>query len=349
MALDMGARYAAAWTPACTHLVCAFADTPKYTEVKRASGSGGAVCLLFPLFLAEGSPPTAEKGGIIVKQEWVLDQHKQQQALRIEPYLFSTRAPALSDDDDDGDYDDDDDDDDEWVPSDDSDDGGGRKASAVAKQRKLAKTAAPVPAPATLAPVVAASAPPPPPPVKQATPTPPVTPVQSPPATLPTSLASTVADSDDEAIDAEIRQIALKVRPSVWRRAASHKARLAYCLSTCLSDRLPANGVSSQAQAAAVMVAQHASASVATAADMDTDADSDATDAGGAKDAYDMSTEDDTTDVEQAAAADAVAAADVTAAPHAADRIDWPPLPNFLRDVRAFVHRVDDVRAWLSS
>uniref|UniRef100_A0A672FDL7 DNA repair protein XRCC1 n=1 Tax=Salarias fasciatus TaxID=181472 RepID=A0A672FDL7_SALFA len=47
-ALDMGAKYRPDWTPDATHLICAFANTPKYSQVKSA-------------------------GGMIVRKEWVLD------------------------------------------------------------------------------------------------------------------------------------------------------------------------------------------------------------------------------------------------------------------------------------
>jgi DNA-repair protein XRCC1 len=40
MALDMGAKYRQDWGTGCTHLVCAFKNTPKYRDVK---GSGKIV------------------------------------------------------------------------------------------------------------------------------------------------------------------------------------------------------------------------------------------------------------------------------------------------------------------
>ena len=33
-ALEMGAKYKADWDPSCTHLVCAFTNTPKFNQVK---------------------------------------------------------------------------------------------------------------------------------------------------------------------------------------------------------------------------------------------------------------------------------------------------------------------------
>jgi DNA-repair protein XRCC1 len=35
-ALEMGAVFEQDWTPQSTHLVCAFENTPKYAQVKRA-------------------------------------------------------------------------------------------------------------------------------------------------------------------------------------------------------------------------------------------------------------------------------------------------------------------------
>uniref|UniRef100_A0A673A1U3 DNA repair protein XRCC1 n=1 Tax=Sphaeramia orbicularis TaxID=375764 RepID=A0A673A1U3_9TELE len=55
-ALDMGAKYRPDWTPDSTHLICAFANTPKYSQVKAA-------------------------GGIIVRKEWVMDCHKRKQKI----------------------------------------------------------------------------------------------------------------------------------------------------------------------------------------------------------------------------------------------------------------------------
>ena len=37
-ALDMGARYRPDWDSSCTHLICAFANTPKFNQVKKAGG-----------------------------------------------------------------------------------------------------------------------------------------------------------------------------------------------------------------------------------------------------------------------------------------------------------------------
>lgn len=62
-ALDMGAKYRPDWTPDSTHLICAFANTPKYSQVKSA-------------------------GGIIVRKEWVMDCHKRKQQISYKRYLM---------------------------------------------------------------------------------------------------------------------------------------------------------------------------------------------------------------------------------------------------------------------
>ncbi|XP_039974631.1 DNA repair protein XRCC1 [Xiphias gladius] len=62
-ALDMGAKYRPDWMPDSTHLICAFANTPKYSQVKSS-------------------------GGIIVRKEWVLDCHKRKQKISYKRYLM---------------------------------------------------------------------------------------------------------------------------------------------------------------------------------------------------------------------------------------------------------------------
>lgn len=62
-ALDMGAKYRPDWTPDSTHLICAFANTPKYSQVKSA-------------------------GGIIVRKEWIIDCHKRKQKISHKRYLM---------------------------------------------------------------------------------------------------------------------------------------------------------------------------------------------------------------------------------------------------------------------
>ncbi|XP_053699980.1 DNA repair protein XRCC1 isoform X1 [Synchiropus splendidus] len=62
-ALEMGAKYRPDWTPDSTHLICAFANTPKYSQVKSA-------------------------GGLIVRKEWVIDCHKRKQKISYKRYLM---------------------------------------------------------------------------------------------------------------------------------------------------------------------------------------------------------------------------------------------------------------------
>ncbi|XP_077077775.1 DNA repair protein XRCC1 [Siphateles boraxobius] len=62
-ALAMGGRYKPDWTPDSTHLICAFANTPKYSQVKAA-------------------------GGIIIRKEWVMDCHKTKQKISFKRYLM---------------------------------------------------------------------------------------------------------------------------------------------------------------------------------------------------------------------------------------------------------------------
>ncbi|KAM4704072.1 DNA repair protein XRCC1 isoform 2-T2 [Rhinophrynus dorsalis] len=78
-ALEMGAKYRPDWTPDSTHLICAFANTPKYSQVKAA-------------------------GGIIVRKEWILDCHRKKQRLPYKKYMMGT-ADSSSEEDDDSDED----------------------------------------------------------------------------------------------------------------------------------------------------------------------------------------------------------------------------------------------------
>lgn len=57
-ALEMGAKYKADWDRSCTHLVCAFVNTPKYGQVVAA-------------------------GGKIVTKEWILDSYREK---RLHPW-----------------------------------------------------------------------------------------------------------------------------------------------------------------------------------------------------------------------------------------------------------------------
>uniref|UniRef100_A0A9J7ZVC8 DNA repair protein XRCC1 n=1 Tax=Cyprinus carpio carpio TaxID=630221 RepID=A0A9J7ZVC8_CYPCA len=65
-ALAMGARYRPDWTPDSTHLICAFANTPKYSQVKAA-------------------------GGVIVRKEWVMDCHKTKKKISSKPVELESR------------------------------------------------------------------------------------------------------------------------------------------------------------------------------------------------------------------------------------------------------------------
>uniref|UniRef100_A0A6Q2XKN8 DNA repair protein XRCC1 n=1 Tax=Esox lucius TaxID=8010 RepID=A0A6Q2XKN8_ESOLU len=65
-ALAMGAKYRPDWTPDATHLICAFSNTPKYSQVKSA-------------------------GGIIVRKEWVLDCHKRKQNISFKQVESTSR------------------------------------------------------------------------------------------------------------------------------------------------------------------------------------------------------------------------------------------------------------------
>ncbi|XP_041081741.1 DNA repair protein XRCC1-like [Polyodon spathula] len=62
-ALALGAKYRSDWTPDSTHLICAFANTPKYSQVKSL-------------------------GGAIVRKEWILDCHKRRQSISFKRYLM---------------------------------------------------------------------------------------------------------------------------------------------------------------------------------------------------------------------------------------------------------------------
>lgn len=62
-AVAMGARYRPDWTSDSTHLICAFSNTPKYSQVKAA-------------------------GGTIVRKEWVLDCHKRKEKIPFKRYLM---------------------------------------------------------------------------------------------------------------------------------------------------------------------------------------------------------------------------------------------------------------------
>lgn len=73
-AVKMGAVYRGNWADGCTHLVCAFANTPKYSQVK-------------------------ELGGAIVRKDWILDCDRTGKLLPYKRYLLD--GPESSSDDDD--------------------------------------------------------------------------------------------------------------------------------------------------------------------------------------------------------------------------------------------------------
>ncbi|KAM7058845.1 DNA repair protein XRCC1 isoform 2-T2 [Molossus nigricans] len=74
-ALELGAKYRPDWTPDSTHLICAFANTPKYGQVLGL-------------------------GGRIVRKEWVLDCHRMRQRLPSRRYLMV--GPESSSEDEEG-------------------------------------------------------------------------------------------------------------------------------------------------------------------------------------------------------------------------------------------------------
>ncbi|XP_004644396.1 DNA repair protein XRCC1 isoform X4 [Octodon degus] len=74
-ALELGAKYRPDWTPDSTHLICAFANTPKYSQVLGL-------------------------GGRIVRKEWVLDCHRMRRRLPSQRYLMA--GPDSSSEDEGG-------------------------------------------------------------------------------------------------------------------------------------------------------------------------------------------------------------------------------------------------------
>ncbi|XP_061453139.1 DNA repair protein XRCC1 [Rhineura floridana] len=70
-ALEMGAKYRPDWTPDSTHLICAFANTPKYSQVKGL-------------------------GGTIVRKEWILDCHRTRRRLSCKRYLMGSPESSSS-------------------------------------------------------------------------------------------------------------------------------------------------------------------------------------------------------------------------------------------------------------
>ncbi|KAL8219611.1 UNVERIFIED_CONTAM: hypothetical protein K2H54_028662 [Gekko kuhli] len=70
-ALEMGAKYRPDWTPDSTHLICAFANTPKYSQVKGL-------------------------GGTIVRKEWILDCYRTRRRLPSKRYLMGSPESSSS-------------------------------------------------------------------------------------------------------------------------------------------------------------------------------------------------------------------------------------------------------------
>ncbi|KAL1769578.1 DNA repair protein XRCC1 isoform X1 [Sigmodon hispidus] len=71
-ALELGAKYRPDWTPDSTHLICAFANTPKYSQVLGL-------------------------GGRIVRKEWVLDCHRMRRRLPSRRYLMAGLGSSSED------------------------------------------------------------------------------------------------------------------------------------------------------------------------------------------------------------------------------------------------------------
>ncbi|KAG8515362.1 DNA repair protein XRCC1, partial [Galemys pyrenaicus] len=74
-ALELGAKYRPDWTSDSTHLICAFANTPKYSQVLSL-------------------------GGRIVRKEWVLDCHRMRRRLPSRRYLMA--GPGSSSEEEEG-------------------------------------------------------------------------------------------------------------------------------------------------------------------------------------------------------------------------------------------------------
>ncbi|CAH7384863.1 DNA repair protein XRCC1 [Phodopus roborovskii] len=74
-ALELGAKYRPDWTPDSTHLICAFANTPKYSQVLGL-------------------------GGRIVRKEWVLDCYRMRRRLPSQRYLMVGLGSSSEDEED---------------------------------------------------------------------------------------------------------------------------------------------------------------------------------------------------------------------------------------------------------
>lgn len=73
-ALAMGAKYRSDWDDSCTHLICAYRNTPKYNQVKGV--------------------------GKIVRKDWVLDCHQKRRNLPWRRYALETKEAGQSESED---------------------------------------------------------------------------------------------------------------------------------------------------------------------------------------------------------------------------------------------------------
>ncbi|TPX38567.1 hypothetical protein SeMB42_g06657 [Synchytrium endobioticum] len=69
MALEMGAKFEPNWRSFCTHLICAYTDTPKYKQAKESGF------------------------GIIVSPNWIVDSHKAGKRLPESAYDLDNPSP----------------------------------------------------------------------------------------------------------------------------------------------------------------------------------------------------------------------------------------------------------------
>ncbi|XP_054718123.1 DNA repair protein XRCC1-like [Uloborus diversus] len=74
-ALEMGARYKADWDKTCTHLICAFINTPKYIQVNKESGR-------------------------IVSQDWIHDSYKNKTRMPWMRYMLGKSNDSSDESDD---------------------------------------------------------------------------------------------------------------------------------------------------------------------------------------------------------------------------------------------------------
>ncbi|XP_072035262.1 DNA repair protein XRCC1-like isoform X1 [Amphiura filiformis] len=88
-ALDMGAKYKPDWGPGCTHLICAFANTPKYNQVKG-------------------------KGKIVTKH-WIMDSHRKKTLMPWKKYQLHS-GESSDEDESDEDESDTEEEEEEWDP-----------------------------------------------------------------------------------------------------------------------------------------------------------------------------------------------------------------------------------------